>query len=77
MAANNPNEAVASIKTREDAVAAIDSLYGTFETEIGTRFLMEVLEESRFQILEWLPDDVLIELAKKHMREEWKGYPWK
>ncbi len=74
---NTPNEAVASIHTRGDALSTINSLYGTFETEIGKQFLMEILGENRFKILDWLPDDIIIELAKKHIREEWKGYPWK
>ena len=75
--ANTPNEAIASLKTRQDAIEAINSLYGTFDTDTGKNFLMDILEQNHYRILDWLPDDVLIELAKLHAREEWKGYPWK
>ena len=71
-----PNEAVASIKTREDAVSAISTLYGLFETTTGRAFLIDLLEQHQSELLDWLPDNVVIELAKEHMREEWKGYPW-
>ena len=77
MSAQTPNEAVASIKTRQDALSTISSLYGTFETEIGKELLLGLLEHRRHELLDWLPDEVVIELAKLHMHEEWRGYPWK
>jgi hypothetical protein len=77
MKINTPNEAIASIKTRQDALSTISSLYGTFETEIGKEFLSGILEQHRTELLDWLPDNVLIDLAKLHMHEEWRGYPWK
>lgn len=70
------NEVVASIKDRQDAYHAISSLYGTFETEIGREFLIGALERHSAELLDWLPDEVLIELAKLHMHEEWRDYPW-
>jgi len=72
-----PNEAIASIETRQDALDTITSLYGVLETDLGKRFLFNLFESRSHEILDWLPDDALIELAKMHMHEEWRGYPWK
>lgn len=69
--ADTPNEAIASIKTRQNAIDAIDALYG-FDTELGRKFLMDTLYESRVNLFDILPDDILISIAKKHIAEDWK-----
>jgi len=74
--ANTPNEAIASIKDREDAVSTIKSLYGLFDSPTGENFFIHTLKDHEGEILEWLPNHILIELAKKHMAKEWEGYPW-
>ena len=68
------NEALMGVKTREDAISTINSLYGIFETDLGKQFLLEILEDYRWNLLDWLPDDVLIQLAQKHIWAEWKGW---
>ena len=73
---NTPEEALAEIRDRQDALKTIKSLYGTFESETGRDIFIRFLEDNRSVILDWIPTEQLMELAKDQIRHEWKGYPW-